>query len=190
MILTGILPLGDSQTVSQGCRRGKAQLRENPLHVVVSRPPCQCLLAGISVSTALWMSSQVAWVSPGWAAASLRASDSRWSVGAGAFTITSAMFYLSHRLIIGTAWEGTRQGGGPWGLSWRLPPWAHSYNGAGSFDNFSKYRNRCFSILLALNSNFLFSNMALIILHYHNWIIIGRIIRRFYFGGKKSTASI
>lgn len=137
MILAGVLPLDDSQAVSQGCSHGKAQLRENPLHVVVSRPP-RSVLVGWDLSAYCPVDVSTGCLSvPRWAAASPRASDSRWSVGAGAFTITSAMFYLSHRLTMGTAWEGTRQERAPRGLSWRLPPRVHSCNGAGSFDNFT-----------------------------------------------------
>lgn len=103
-----------------------------------------------------------------------------------AFPVTSAISYWLHRLTLVQHGRGLDRVGAPWEPSWRLLSQGSSDNRTGSFGSFTQYRNRCFCILLALNSNFLSSNMAVTMLHYYNWIIIGRI-RLYYFLGEKIT---
>lgn len=66
---------------------------------------------------ALWPSPKVARVSSEWAAASPRASDSRWRAKADTegFSCHFCHILLVAQTNSGTAWEGTRQGGGSLG---------------------------------------------------------------------------
>lgn len=79
---------------------------------------------------------------------------------------------LLHRLTAVQRGKGLDKGGVPWGLSWRLLPQVSFYSTTGSFDPFTCYRHRCFSISLALSSNLLSSSMTLTMSHDHNWITI------------------
>lgn len=153
--------MSEESSCQQGCSHLKAHLRESPLGVAVSRPAC-LLPPDWDLSSLPYRCFQrlPEYLHDGQPLPPEPVIQEREKTPK-AFTITSAIYSWLHRLTMVECGRRLDTEGLLGGCLGGCQPQASFYNRTGNFDHFTQYRNRWFSISLALNSNLLSSNMAL-----------------------------